>query len=103
MKSAFEYCGNMTIDCIESEDGQEIFSPLLDSYRRTDAQVEAVKEAGADQRKVGGGVYKNKDESQKFITIQKGWASKEIGLELVTIEDGVVQTRMKCFANTLQG
>ena len=90
--------GNMTIDCIDSEDGQEIFSPLLDSYKRTDAQIEAVKEAGADQRKVGGGVYQIKDKSQKFFTIQKGWASKDIGLTLSTIEDGVVRTRLKCFA-----
>lgn len=90
--------GNMTTDCIESEDGQEIFSSFLDSYRRTNAQIEAVKEAGADQRKVGGGVYQIKDKSQKFVTIQKGWASKDIGLTFATIEDGVVQTKSKCFA-----
>ena len=68
--------GNMTTDCIESEDGREIFSPLLDSYRRTDAQVEAVKDAGADQRKVGGGVYQNKVNSQMFFTIRRGCANQ---------------------------
>ena len=52
--------GNMTTDVIENEDGTEIFSPFLDNYRRTEAQIEAVKAAGVDQRKVGGGVYKGR-------------------------------------------
>ena len=43
-------------------------------------------------------MYQNKVNSQMFFTIRRGWASKDIGLELVTIEDGVVQTRLKCFA-----
>ena len=96
-EQALEY-GNMTTDVVENEDGTEIFSPCLDSYRRTEAQVEAVRDAGKDQRKVGGGVYKKKDGSQTFLTIHRGYTSKDIGLKLVTAEDGQMRTRLNCFA-----
>ena len=89
--------GNMTTDVVENEDGTEIFSPCLDNYRRTEAQVEAVREAGKDQRKIGGGVYKKKDGSQKFLTIQRGYMSKDIGLKLVTAEEGHMVTSLSCF------
>ena len=81
--------GNMTTEVIDNEDGSEIFSPCLDRYRRTDAQVEAVRDAGKDQRKMGGGVYQKKDGSQTFLTIQKGFMSKDIGIKLVTVEQGI--------------
>ena len=90
--------GNMTTDVIENEDGTEIFSPCLDSYRRTEAQIKAVRAAGMDQRKVGGGVYKNKDGSQKFLTVQKGWMTRDIGLKLITAEEGHMKTKFNCFA-----
>ena len=90
--------GNMTADVVENEDGTEIFSSCLDSYRRTDAQVEAVRDAGKDQRKMGGGVYQKKDGSQTFLTIQKGYMSKDIGLKLVTEEEGNMRTKFSCFA-----
>ena len=90
--------GNMTAELVENEDGSEIFSPELDSYKRTRYQMKAVKEAGADQRKVGGGVYQNKDGSQMFLTIQKGWMTKDIGLKLATVEDGHIKTVSNCFA-----
>ena len=90
--------GNMTAELIENEDGSEIFSPELDSYKRTRHQMKAVKEAGADQRKVAGGVYQNKDGSQMFFTIQRGWVTKDIGLKLTTIKDGRVKTKFECFA-----
>ena len=96
-EQALEY-GNMTTDVVENEDGTEIFSPCLDSYRRTEAQVEAVRDAGKDQRKVGGGVYKKKDGSQTFLTIQRGYMSKDIGLKLVTEKDRQMRTRLNCFA-----
>ena len=89
--------GNMTAELIENEDGSEIFSPELDSYKRTKHQMKAVNEAGADQRKVAGGVYQNKDGSQMFFTIQRGWMTKDIGLKLTTIEDGLVKTDFNCF------
>ena len=89
--------GNMTTDVVENEDGTEILSPCLDNYRRTEAQVEAVREAGKDQRKIGGGVYKKKDGSQKFLTIQKGYMSKDIGLKLVTAEKGQMVASLNCF------
>ena len=89
--------GNMTAEVVESEDGTEIFSPCLDRYRRTDAQVEAVREAGKDQRKMGGGVYKKKDGTQTFLTIQKSFMSKDIGIKLVTVEEEHVRTRLHCF------
>ena len=90
--------GNMTVDVVENEDGTEIFSPCLDNYRRTEAQVEAVREAGEDQRKIGGGVYKEKDSSKKFLTIQRGYASKDIGLKLVHAEEGHTRIGLNCFA-----
>ena len=90
--------GNMTTDVVENEDGTEIFSPCLDNYRRTKTQVEAVREAGKDQRKIGGGVYKKKDGSQIFLTIQRGYASKDIGLKLVNAEEGHMRTNLNCFA-----
>ena len=96
-EQALEY-GNMTTAVVENEDGTEIFSPCLDSYRRTEEQVEAVREAGEDQRKVGGGVYKKKDGSQTFLSIQKGYISKDIGLKLVRGEDGQMRTKLNCFA-----
>ena len=91
--------GNMTTDVVESEDGAEIFSLCLDSYRRTEAQVEAVRQAGGDQRKVGGGVYQKKDDCQKFLTIQKSYLSNDIGLRLVTAEGGNVRTSFNCFGS----
>ena len=90
--------GNMTAELIENEDGSEIFSTELDSYKRTGCQIKAVKEAGADQRKVAGGVYQNKDGSKKFLTIEKGWMTKDIGLKLTAVEDGRVKTELNCFA-----
>ena len=96
-EQALEY-GNMTADVIENEDGTEILSPCLDSYRRTEVQVQAVREAGDDQRKIGGGVYQKKDGSQEFLTIQKGYASKDIGLKLVNAENGHMRTSLNCFA-----
>ena len=90
--------GNMTTDVVENEDGTMILSPCLDSYRRTEAQVEAVRDAREDQRKIGGGVYKRKDGSQEFLTIQKGYASKDIGLKLVNAEEGHMRTSLNCFA-----
>jgi hypothetical protein len=98
-EQALEY-GNMTTDVVENEDGTEIFSPCLDNYKRTEAQVEAVREAGQDQRKIGGGVYKKRDssQSQKFLSIQRGYMSKDIGLKLVTAEEGHMMTNLNCFA-----
>ena len=93
----FEF-GNMTAEQIENEDGSEIFSPELDTYKRTEAQIKAVKEAGADQRSAGGGVYQNKDGSQMFLKIQKGWMTKDIGLKLTTAEDGHISIGFNCFA-----
>ena len=89
--------GNMTTDIVENEDGTEIFSSCLINYRRTEAQVEAVREAGKDQRKIGGGVYKKKDGSQKFLTLQRGYMSKDIGLKLVTLDEGQMMTSLNCF------
>ena len=89
--------GNMTTDVIENEDGTEIISPCLDNYKRTEAQVEAVRKAGRDQRKIGGGVYKKKDGGQKFLTIHKGYMSKDIGLKLVTAEERHVVASLNCF------
>ena len=90
--------GNMTVDVVENEDGTEIFSPCLDSYKRTEAQVEAVREAGKDQRQIGGGVYMKKDGSQKFLTIQKSFTTQDIGLKLVNAEEGHMRTSLNCFA-----
>ena len=96
-EQALEY-GNMTTDVVENEDGTEIFPPWLYDYRRTEAQVEAVREAGKDQRKIGGGVYKKKDGSQKFLTIQRGYISKDIGLKLVNAaEEGHMMMSLNCF------
>ena len=90
--------GNMTADVVENEDGTEIFSPCLDSYTRTEAQVEALRDAGEDQRKIAGGVYKKKDDSNKFLTIQKSFTTKDIGLKLVNVTEGHMKTSLNCFA-----
>ena len=91
--------GNMTVDVVENEDGTEIFSADLDNYRRTEAQVEAVRDAREDQRKIGGGVYKEKNGNTKFLTIQRGYASKDIGLKLVNVEERQTRTSLNCFAS----
>ena len=78
--------GNMTIDAIG--DGEDLyFAPLSkEYYRRTDEQTRAVKEAQEDQRKVGGGVYGDKANQRQFLTIRKGFASKDIGLKLELVD-----------------
>ena len=64
-EQAMEY-GNMTADVIENEDGIEFFSPCLDSYRRTEVQVQAVRDAGEHM------LTSKLDSSVEFIASKKG-------------------------------
>ena len=91
-------CGNTTADVIENEDGCEIFSPWKEQYQRTNDQMKAVIDAKADQRKSGGGVYQGKEQGNHFLSIQKGYSSKNIGLKLETLDAGNMKTDFWCFA-----
>ena len=75
---------NMTVDEVVNEDGIEHFDLAKDAYRRTDSQVQSVKKAQRDQRKVAGGIYQcQEDGKDKFyLHIMKG-AGKLVGLKLV--------------------
>ena len=75
---------NETVEAADSEGGLEMTSPQKDLYRRSKAQIEAIKEARRDQRSVGGGVYQCHNEEMKeiFLTIHRPFAAKTIGIEL---------------------
>ena len=75
---------NETVEAAESEGGLEMTSPQKDLYRRSKAQIEAIREARKDQRSVGGGVYQCHNEEMKeiFLTIHRPFAAKTIGIEL---------------------
>ena len=75
---------NETVEAVESEGGLEMTSPQKDLYRRSNAQIEAIKEARRDQRSVGGGIYQchNKEMKDIFLTIHRPFAAKTIGIEL---------------------
>ena len=65
---------NMTVNGAENEDGMEHFSLAKDRYRRSDAQVDAVREARRDQRRFGGGIYQciENGKTNLFLHIRKG-------------------------------
>ena len=65
---------NMTVNGAQNEDGMEHFSLAKDRYRRSDAQVDAVREARRDQRRFGGGIYRciENGKTNLFLHIRKG-------------------------------
>ena len=75
---------NETVEAVESEGGLEMTSPQKDLYRRSYAQIEAIKEARRDQRSVGGGIYQCHNEEMRgiFLTIHRPFAAKTIGIEV---------------------
>ena len=75
---------NETVEAVESEGGLEMTSPQKDLYRRSYAQIEAIKEARRDQRSVGGGIYQCHNEEMKdiFLTIHRPFAAKTMGIEV---------------------
>ena len=78
---------NMTVDEAENEDGIEHYDCAKDAYRRSDAQVQVVKEAQRDQRRVAGGIYQCFEEGKEafYLHIMKG-PGKLLGLKLVCFE-----------------
>ena len=78
---------NMTVDEAENEDGIEHYDLSKDAYRRSDAQVQVVKEAQRDQRRVAGGIYQCCEEGKEafYLHIMKG-PGKLLGLKLVHFE-----------------
>ena len=78
---------NMTVDEAANEDGIEHFDLAKDAYRRTDAQVQAVREAQRDQRKVAGGIYQCEEDGKEnfYLHIMKG-AGRLLGIKLVQSE-----------------
>ena len=78
---------NMTVDEAENEDGIEHYDLAKDAYRRTDAQVQVVKEAQRDQRRVAGGIYQCREGGKEafYLHIMKG-PGKLLGLKLVRFE-----------------
>ena len=78
---------NMTVDEAGNEDGIEHFDLAKDAYRRTDAQVRAVREAQRDQRKVAGGIYQCREEGKEnlYLHVMKG-EGKHLGIKLVYAE-----------------
>ena len=75
---------NMTIDAIANEGGLEATSPQKDPYRRSVAQMEAIKEARRDQRAVVGGVYQcqRDDLKEYYLTIHRPYMAKTIAIVL---------------------
>lgn len=65
---------NMTVNGADNEDGMEHFSLAKDRYRRSDAQVDAIREAHRDQRRFGGGIYQcmENGKTNLFLHIMKG-------------------------------
>ena len=86
---------NMTVDAIQDEGGIEVTSPQKDQYRRSNAQVEAIKAAREDQRSIGGGVYQclRDDLKDHFLTIHRAFAAKTIGIVVVQIEESTKKKR----------
>ena len=78
---------NMTVDEAENEDGIEHHDLAKDPYKRTEAQVQSVREAQRDQRRVAGGIYQCREEGKEifYLHIMK-CAGKLIGLKLVRVE-----------------
>ena len=75
---------NMTVDEAANEDGIEHYSLAKDGYRRTDAQVQAVREAQRDQKRVAGGIYQCQEDGKEsfYLHVMKG-AGKLLGIKLV--------------------
>ena len=78
---------NMTVDEAENEDGIEHYDLAKDAYRRTVAQVQSVREAQRDQRRVAGGIYQCREEGKEifYLHIMK-CTGKLIGIKLVRVE-----------------
>ena len=78
--------GNTTVDTVE--DVEDLyFAPLSkEYYRRTAEQTKAVRDAQEDQRQVGGGVFGDKANERQFLTIRKGFVSKDIGLKMELVD-----------------
>ena len=78
---------NMTVEEAANEDGIEHYDLAKDAYRRTDAQVQIVKEAQRDQRNVAGGIYQCQEDGKEtfYLHIMKS-AGKLLGIKLVHVE-----------------
>ena len=75
---------NMTVDEAANEDGIEHYDLAKDAYRRADAQVQVVREAQRDQRKVAGGIYQCQEDGKEnfYLHVMKG-TDKLLGIKLV--------------------
>ena len=78
---------NMTVDEAQDEDGIDHYNLAKDPYRRTAAQVQAVRQAHRDQRRVAGGIYNCRDDGKEnfYLHIMKG-GGKLLGIKLVHYE-----------------
>ena len=78
---------NMTVDEAANEDGIEHYDLAKDKYRRTTAQVHAVRQAQRDQRRVAGGIYQCQEDGKEsfYLHIMKG-RDKLLGIQLVQYE-----------------
>ena len=78
---------NMSVNGAENEDGMEHFSLAKDRYRRTDAQIDAVREARRDQRRFGGGIYRciESGKTELYLHIRKG-STNFVSITLVRAE-----------------
>ena len=78
---------NMTVDEAANEDGIEHFNLAKDAYRRSDAQVQAVREAQRDQRNVAGGIYQCQEDGKEnfYLHIMKS-TGKLLGIKLVHVD-----------------
>ena len=61
-------------------------------------QIEAIIDAKENQIKSGGGIYQRKEQRDQFLSIQKGYLSKNLGLKLETLDAGKMKTDFCCFA-----
>ena len=78
---------NTTVDEAADEDGIDHYDLAKDPYRRIDGQVEVVRQAHRDQRKVAGGIYQCRDDGKEdyYLHIMKG-GGKFLGIKLMHYE-----------------
>ena len=77
---------DQTVNAAKHEGGPETESTSVckDPYRRSDAQLDAIKEIRRDQWSFGGGVFECLNENRKgfYLTIEKQFAGKTMGIVL---------------------
>ena len=80
---------DMTVEADHEEGGIELSSFEKDRFRRSEAQVKAIKAARKDQRSVAGGVWQceRQDLRNFFVTIERPYMAAKLGVKLVKLDE----------------